>query len=141
MKIYFAGSILGGRKYEKTYQMIVDYLKDCGHFVLTEHVAYPKKVLSLKGSKNLFIQDMEWLAECDLLIAEVSNPSLGVGYEIATAIQANKPVLCLYQEGVSVSNLIVDNTSENITINSYQNELELKEKIKKYLNLTKNEVF
>jgi len=135
MKIYFAGSILGGRKYEAVYRLIVDYLKDLGHSVLTEHVAYPKRGLKMGGSKDVFKQDMEWLAKCNLFIAEVSNPSLGVGYEVATALHLQKPVLCLHQEGVEVSNLIIGNTSEGITTRSYRNEEDLKKNIEKFLNI------
>ena len=41
-------------------------------------------------------------------IAEVSNPSLGVGYEIAKAEEWSKPVLALYrqQEGKRLSAMI-----------------------------------
>ena len=35
------------------------------------------------------------------IVAEVTQPSLGVGYEIGRAVDMKKPILCLYrpQEG------------------------------------------
>ena len=38
MKIYFSGSIAGGRKDLAIYQKIVAYLIEKGHQVLTDHI-------------------------------------------------------------------------------------------------------
>jgi nucleoside 2-deoxyribosyltransferase len=40
---------------------------------------------------------MAWLSACDLVVAEATTPSLGVGYELGWATILGKPVLCLYQ--------------------------------------------
>ena len=45
-------------------------------------------------------RDYEWLMDCDLVIAEISNPSLGVGGEISDAINFKKPVLMIFQEEI-----------------------------------------
>lgn len=42
-------------------------------------------------------RDMLWLQQSDVVVAEVTQPSLGVGFEIARAITLNKPVLCLFR--------------------------------------------
>jgi len=42
-------------------------------------------------------RDMAWLKSCDCLVAEVTIPSLGVGYELGWAVALKKPVLCLYR--------------------------------------------
>lgn len=41
---------------------------------------------------------MIWLEQCDIVVAEVTTPSLGVGYEIATARHLGKQILCLFHE-------------------------------------------
>ena len=41
---------------------------------------------------------MKFLMECDLVVAEVTNPSLGVGYEIGRAVENSKKVICIYRE-------------------------------------------
>ena len=41
---------------------------------------------------------MDWVRESDLVVAEVTNLSLGVGYEVGRAIEEGKYVVCLYRE-------------------------------------------
>ena len=48
------------------------------------------------SEREIYERDMKWLLEADAVIAEVSNASLGVGYEIARAEMMQKPLLCLY---------------------------------------------
>ena len=97
-KIYFAGSIRGGRGRRAIYHEIILILKSHGT-VLTEHVGddgltpLGEEVLS---DKEIHDRDMEWLTSSDVIVAEVTVPSLGVGYEIAKAIDLGKQVLCLY---------------------------------------------
>jgi nucleoside 2-deoxyribosyltransferase len=99
MKIYFAGSIRAGRIDAPVYQSMIEYLSAFGE-VLTEHVGNTS--LSEKGDdgpndRYIHDRDMAWLKACDCLVAEVSLPSLGVGYEVGCAVALNKPVLCLYK--------------------------------------------
>jgi nucleoside 2-deoxyribosyltransferase len=100
MKIYFAGSIRGGRDDAALYQRIIARLTDYGE-VLTEHVG--SEGLTLTGERELsdeaiYRRDIAWLMEADVVVAEVSMPSHGVGYEIASAEAVGKPVLCLYRQ-------------------------------------------
>jgi 2'-deoxynucleoside 5'-phosphate N-hydrolase len=99
MKIYFAGSIRGGRTDASVYQSLIECLSAFGE-VMTEHVGDAS--LSAIGDdgpndRYIFIRDMAWLLASDVLIAEVSIPSLGVGYELGCAAALKKPVLCLYK--------------------------------------------
>ena len=59
--------------------------------------------------------------ESDVLVAEVSTPSHGVGYEIGYALTQNKPVICIYQKGAVVSKMILGNPHPNLTVYSYSN--------------------
>lgn len=97
MKIYFSGAIRGGRKYSGVYAQLIDFMKKFGE-VLTYHVG--DKNIETKDElfrdKDIHDRDLQWLIEADTVIAEVSIPSLGVGYEIGRAIEAGKPILCLY---------------------------------------------
>ncbi|MBU1895709.1 nucleoside 2-deoxyribosyltransferase [Patescibacteria group bacterium] len=110
MKIYFAGSIRGGRADVDLYLQIIDCLKQYG-VVLSEHVG--DKNIKLLGEGNLkdeYIRnrDLKWVLESEAMVAEVSTPSLGVGYEIRVAIENRKRVLCLYrpQDGKRLSAMI-----------------------------------
>ena len=101
MKIYFAGSIRGGRDDAPLYHQIIALLVEYGE-VLTEHIG--DIGLTAAGEDGLpdatiYERDMGWLAEADAVIAEVTVPSLGVGYEVARAEVLGKPALCLYRRG------------------------------------------
>ena len=99
-KVYFAGSITGGRADAEWYHSIVQYIKQTD-IVLTEHVGNPS--LSSAGQSEylpaeIYRQDTEWLRESDLLIAECSCPSLGVGYELAYAERFGIPCHIFYRK-------------------------------------------
>jgi len=99
MKIYFAGSIRGGREDVSLYAEIIEYLKNYGE-VLTEHVGDISLTgLGDDGPTDRFIhdRDMEWLLSADAMVAEVTTVSMGVGYEIGRAMAAGKKVLCLFR--------------------------------------------
>lgn len=99
LNIYFAGSIRGGREDADVYARLISFLKNRGR-VLTEHVGdaslLGKEKLLTEG--EIFTRDMEWLEAADLVVAEVSTPSLGVGYEIGLAQSMGKRVFCLYRK-------------------------------------------
>lgn len=124
LKIYFGGSIKGGRSKAEDYKKIVDYLKTIGT-VLDEHVADPNLKSSGESinSVEIYNRDISWINECDILIAEVTVPSLGVGYEIGYAESLNKRIICLYQNNASISAMIKGN--DNITHISYDDIDEL----------------
>ena len=97
--IYFAGSIRAGRDDVPVYAKIIKHLAKYGD-VVTEHVG--DYSLSVNGQSHLndrdiHNRDLRWLRSSDIVIAEVTTPSLGVGYEIATAIAWRIPVLALYR--------------------------------------------
>ena len=99
MKIYFAGAISGGRNDAKIYEKIITYLGRTGQ-VLTEHVG--DQNLGNMGEKGcidmaIYKRDIKWLQSADVVVAEVTTPSLGVGYELGIAEKLKKPVLCLYR--------------------------------------------
>jgi len=127
MKVYFAGSIIGGRENAQIYAQIVEYLLAKGHEVPSGHVARPDVLEweKVNPPSLIYKRDITWIRESDIMIAEVSTPSMGVGYEIATALQWGKPVLCLYRQGSTVSKMILGNTEPNIRVNSYNSPEEL----------------
>lgn len=98
MKIYVAGSIRGGRDRQPFLAKLVETLQFYGHVVLSEHVGSPE--IDAKGevlkSKTIFARDIRWLEEADAVIADVTVPSLGVGFEVCYAQRVlGKPILCL----------------------------------------------
>ena len=136
LKIYFAGSIRGGREHIDFYREIIEYLQNYGE-VLTEHVG--DSSITPAGENTLsdnfiYNRDMDWLSSSDVIVAEVSNPSLGVGFEIASAIGMKKKILCLYKIQVNkkLSAMIVG--CPNITVKNYVELEEVKMIINDFLS-------
>jgi nucleoside 2-deoxyribosyltransferase len=96
-KIYFAGSIRGGRVDADLYRRMIEYMQKTDT-VLTEHVGSPHLNLMEQGKRDVEIydQDTAWLRESDMVIAECTCPSLGVGYELAYAERFGKPCHIFY---------------------------------------------
>ena len=121
MKIYFAGAIRGGRNDADRYLEIIALLRAHGE-VLTEHIGDPNLGEGGEAHDDHWIhdRDLTWLKEADCLVAEVTTPSLGVGYEIGKVSEWGKPVLCLYRpgEGRKLSAMIAG--SEKVTVREYQ---------------------
>lgn len=100
MNIYFAASIRGGRDDQEVYKEIIELLREFGT-VLTEHFGN-NEITSVGGTgkdvEHIYAQDMAWIKQAEVIVAEVTQPSLGVGYEIGRAEDMGKPILCLYRE-------------------------------------------
>lgn len=97
LKVFFSGSIRGGDRFKANYQQILDFLENFGE-ITSEH-SNQIKTTEQHGSNSdadIYARDVRWIGESDILIAEVSQPSIGVGYEIAYAEAIHKPVLALY---------------------------------------------
>jgi len=136
MNIYFACSITGGRDFESVYQAIVNALTEDNHMVPTAHLA-ESGVMALEAvidPLEVYARDVMWIRDCDVLIAEVSMPSHGVGYEIGFSLGLGKPVLALYKAGRKVSKMISGNPDSNLMVASYQSPEDAIDKIRKFLS-------
>ena len=99
-KIYFAGSIRGGRVDADLYRRIIQFMQQTDT-VLTEHVGSSNLILNEQGREtdaHIYDQDTAWLRQSDLLIAECTCPSLGVGYELAYAEHRGIPCHIFYDK-------------------------------------------
>jgi nucleoside 2-deoxyribosyltransferase len=121
VNIYFACSITGGREFEAAYQEIVAALTADGHEIPTSHLADSDVMENerILAPQDVYERDTKWIKNCDMLIAEVSVPSHGVGYEIGFALNIGKPVLCLYHRGRGVSKMITGNPNPSLYICAY----------------------
>ena len=128
MKIYFEGAIRGGRDDVALYFEIIELLGQYGH-VLTEHIGNPELTGAgeVDDDRKIHDRDLAWLKEADYLVAEVTTPSLGVGYEIGKATEWGKPTLCLFrpQAGRALSAMIAG--CGRVTVREYQGKEELRE--------------
>jgi nucleoside 2-deoxyribosyltransferase len=100
----------------------VAVLQQEGHHVPTALLASPE-VIPLEGvvsAEDVYARDVRWITECDFLVAEVSTPSHGVGYEIGYALSLGKRVLCMYRMGLKVSKMILGNPHPQLSVQSYE---------------------
>ena len=99
-KVYFAGSIRGGRADAELYGRVIKHIQK-EHVVLTEHIG-DLSLSKLEDVENsdvaIYEQDTAWLREADMVIAECTTPSLGVGYELAYAENHSIPVHIFYDK-------------------------------------------
>lgn len=122
--IYFACAISAGRQEAATYAKLVTVLRVSGT-VLTEAFAdldYDEDPRLAPRSINE--RDLDLLAQADLLVAEITVPSLGVGYEISKAESWGKPVLCLYRMPDAVPSPMISG-AEGVTTWPYRDPIEV----------------
>jgi nucleoside 2-deoxyribosyltransferase len=133
MKIFFAGSIRGGRSMLPVYIQIVDILKKQGHTVVSEHVASVdlEKIEAKITDEKIFNNDIGYVNECECLVADVTIPSIGTGYEICYAVSKGKQVLCIYREDANASAMVIGN--DRIVSMPYKNMEELENTLTMHL--------
>lgn len=126
MKIYFSGSIRGGREHQVFYRDIVEELKKYGE-VLTEFVSDSN--LTYRGSslpsEEIYKLDVSLLNKCDIVVADVTVPSLGVGYEIAYAENIKKKIICLYKPDPSRELSAMIKGNPNLKLFEYNDSVEI----------------
>ncbi len=111
-KVYFSGSIRGGRKDAELYHRIINFINQTDK-VLTEHIGSPhlSQHESSLSDASIFKRDVAMLHDCDIVIAECTNPSLGVGYELALAEALGKPCHVFFnQSQTHLSAMIAGNS-------------------------------
>jgi nucleoside 2-deoxyribosyltransferase len=121
MNIYFACSITGGRAFEPIFQAMVNAMLADGHEVPTAYLAGAAigELELMVSADEVYARDVAWIQAADLLIAEVSTPSHGVGYEIAFALGLGKPVLACYQSDCKLSKMISGNPDPHLVVRQY----------------------
>lgn len=127
MKIYFCGSIRGGRQLASTYEKLIVMLSGYGN-VLTEHLGSDEIIENkdrILTDKEIHDRDMQWVRESDVVVADVTVPSLGVGYEIGRAIEMGTPLLCLFNTSSDYTLSAMIAGSKEVVNHPYENLEEL----------------
>jgi len=136
VKIYFCGSIRGGRELAATYETLITMLQVYGR-VLTEHLGDDNEIQTrdrVLSDRAIHDRDLQWIRESDVVVAEVTVPSLGVGYEIGRAIELGKPVLCLFNNGTkSVLSAMIAG-SPDVVMQDYSDPVELTNLLKDFIS-------
>lgn len=124
MKIYFVGSISGRKKYLGHYRKIIECLRNNSHIVYEDTLRPTEnEVFSLSDDKKVeyYKQVLSWITQADVVVAEATYSSMGVGQEITTALQKGKSVVVMYEEG-HAPHFLEGITSEKLIIERYNLE-------------------
>jgi nucleoside 2-deoxyribosyltransferase len=135
MDIYFACALTGGRAEQAEYAQLVAHLQAQGHRVPTAHLALAAGAAeeAALDAAAVYGRDIGWLEAADAVVAEVSTPSHGVGYEIAHALQRGKRVLCVYRAGARVSKMLLGNSERRLTVAPYATMAEALQTVDSFL--------
>ena len=154
LRVYCAGPMRAGGMYVDRFHEMVRIVEKLGHFALSELSTTVEWGAGLEGPTAgmdgrtmvsragpgigdgyIFGRDMQWLGEADALVAEVSSPSLGVGYEISHALHVCKIlVLCLvHVEVKNLSAMIAGNTSPSLRLARYSIESDMRKAIERFM--------
>ena len=99
MKIYISGSIYGGTEKIETYQKLIPALEKYGE-VLDKQIADPNTIANeaFQTDEDIYLDLEQKLISADLVFAEVTIPSLGVGFELGFADKLGKRIIAIYDE-------------------------------------------
>jgi 2'-deoxynucleoside 5'-phosphate N-hydrolase len=141
VNIYLACTVRGDRGAVAALRGVADLLERDGHTVLTRHLLADdvETAESALSERDVFRRDMEWLRDADLLIAEASGSSYGVGFEVGYVLgraeHSGQRVLLLYDAARRdrVSRLIAGNAHPCCTTCAYDTPAGLQRAVHDFL--------
>ena len=128
MKIYLACTVRGDRGAIAALRTLVASLERDGHAILTKHLLDDniETAESALTERDVYQRDVDWLDACDILIADASGSSYGVGFEVgyvlARSDRSGQRVLLFYRADRrdKVSRLIVGNAHPRCRVVAYE---------------------
>jgi len=141
MIIYLACTVRGDRGAIAALRSLVAALEQGGHAVLTRHLLDDnvEGAESALSERAVYERDIEWLEECDVLIADASGSSYGVGFEVGYVLgrsdRTDQRVLLLYRgdRRHAISRLIVGNAHPRCLVLTYENPADLIDRVSQSL--------
>ena len=134
MVIYCAGPIKGDTTFQNYYIDIINHLSSLKHTALSELNEDFRSAIPLTAPQ-IFKRDIKWIERSKMVIAEVSAPSLGVGFEVAYAIYEKKmPVLAFAHSSVEKVSAMIEGCNSNLlTLKRYSTKDDIATSINNYL--------
>ena len=136
-KVFFSCSMLGGfgRVAQEELRRIPDIIEELGMIVISRHQTSERFMEneSRLTEKAIHDRDYGWLKDADMVIAEITNPSLGVGAEIADAVNLDIPVLCVYKSDYEDQISAYIRGNAGVVCRAYSTDEELKDVIRGFM--------
>jgi hypothetical protein len=128
MNVYLACTVRGDRGGLAVARAVADRLRHHGHTIVTTHLLDDNvdTAEAKLTERDVYERDIEWLDACELLVAEASGSSYGVGFEVGYVLgrsgESGQRVLLLYEAArqAQVSRLIAGNAHANCTLYAYR---------------------
>lgn len=128
VNIYLACTVRGDRGAVTALRSLAGHLEQSGHRVLTKHLLEDDVEAAESGlsEQEVFERDLRWLTAADLLIADASGSSYGVGFEVGYVLALSehvpKRVLVLFNAARrdQVSRLITGNSHPRCATHAYR---------------------
>lgn len=128
MNIFFVASIAGKRDNLKNYIAIIDLLKKEGHQVFFDHIIKDncdiKDLKKRKDYKEHTMSIHNLLKRSEIVVAEISHPSIMVGYLLSIGLRQRKYTLALYKN--NPHRILVGDPSKFLKLKKYKHNKELK---------------
>ena len=104
MKVYLSVPMIANRALARA-KLMAKAIEDSGNEVASPWVLGPIE-RSDPSTVNIFQRDREGSENCDVLVADVSEPSIGVGMEIMAAYKAGRRVVIVARKGRVTSQML-----------------------------------
>ena len=133
LQIYLACTVRGDRGAVAGLRTLVASLERAGHTVLTKHLLDDnvEGAESALTERAVYDRDIAWLEACEVLIADGSGSSFGVGFEVGYVLgrsdRTDQRVVLLYRADRrdQISRLVVGNGHPRCRVISYTAGAEL----------------
>ena len=143
MNIYLACTVRGDRDAIAALRELVTDLERAGHTILTRHLLEDdvEAAESTLTEQQIYDRDVEWLNAADMLIADASGSSFGVGFEVgwvlARSDRSSQRVLLLYRADRRdrISRLIGGNGHPRCTVMPYRDSADLLQQVRDHLHV------
>jgi nucleoside 2-deoxyribosyltransferase len=127
MTIYLACTVRGDRGAVAGLKTLVAALERAGHTILTKHLLDDNVdgAESALTERAVYERDIAWLDACDILIADASGSSFGVGFEVGYVLgrseRTDQRVILLYRADHrdQISRLIIGNAHPRCAVLPY----------------------
>lgn len=105
MKVYLAVPIIANRQLEKA-KTIGRVIQSLGYELISTWVTNENPGFSFPAS-YVFERDLRGVKNCDVIVAEVSRGSHGVGMEVMAAYLCRKQIIFIQEQNAKVSHMLL----------------------------------
>jgi len=125
VKVYLSVPMIANRALDRA-NLMAKAIRDSGHEMTSPWVLGPLE-RSRPGDINIFERDRDGVERSDAIVADVTDPSIGVGMEIMAAHKSGKKVVVVVKKGKMTSGMLL-HMQPKVTV-EYDDESEIYAKL------------